>query len=81
MKVTAVTGAFPRDYIELVAETVAECAQLVRISQSTFLPKEDTLLTDQGVWPNNSLALRIFVGPKKPELPVSGVLARIDATP
>lgn len=43
MKSSLSTGGF-RDFIELTAETTAECADLVRIATSNFLEPDRALL-------------------------------------
>lgn len=60
MKLSTVTGG-DRDYLRLVPETVEECAMVVSVAVSKFIPAEATLLVpypDREPW----LELRVWVG-------------------
>lgn len=69
MKVSTVTGSQSRDYIELRAENAVECAALVRVGTSPFLPVGSTLMLTAGSGTGETVELRVYVGtPKQLEL-------------
>jgi len=60
VKLSTVTGG-DRDYLRLVPETIDECAMLVAVATSKFLPADSTLLIatpERMPW----MELRVWVG-------------------
>jgi hypothetical protein len=84
MQVKTHTGAYPRDYIELLAETLSECHDLVNVSMSEFIPKGTCYLYYRAggfVGRVHTVGLRIYVGEEKPAALNAETRAAIDATP
>jgi hypothetical protein len=65
VKVSTVTGAHTRDYIELRAQSAEECAQLVNVGTSRFIPLDSTMLLTGGYGSDQTVELRVFLGPAK----------------
>lgn len=80
MKMHTVTGASPRDYIELVPESIEEAAAIVFAARSVFLPSDSTLLE---ITPEIQpfLALRIYVGKDRPAALDPETRDALDRTP
>lgn len=67
MKVNLITGG-PQDFIELVAETMPECADLVRVAASKFVADGRTFLDlsyHAGNHAMDTLRLRVYVSEKR----------------
>jgi hypothetical protein len=62
MKVYFSTGG-ARDFIELYAETVSECRDLARVSQSKFIPADRVWLD---VSTSDKFCLRIWMSEERP---------------
>ena len=66
---THFVSGIPRNYVELIAETLGECADLVSIANSAFAPPDTFwLYTESFVGGKRTVGLRIYVGEAKSEL-------------
>lgn len=81
METFTVTGAATRDYIAFRAETCAECAQLVNLWQSVFIPPESTHLCASQGRDGLTIELRVFVGQSKQATLDPATRDAIDTTP
>jgi hypothetical protein len=68
-----------RDYVELIPETVSECADLVRIAQSKFI-EEDRLFLNLSNMGGKPMTLVIYVSLARPH-PNAAMNDAQDATP
>jgi len=81
VKVSTFTGCAHRDYISLLAETPQECAALVRVGTSRFMPPDSTVLMTHGGEDYETVELRVHIGPPKQLSLDHETRAAIDATP
>jgi len=83
MKAALVTGG-NRDYMELTAENVTECADLVRIATSKFLKEPSRLFLDlserYGIT-GSTVTMRIWMSEERGRELDKETLDALDATP
>jgi hypothetical protein len=83
MRIITVTGAMPRDYLEVFPEDMQDLANLLAISQSKFIP-EGTLelyLQYNAASGDSKATLRIFFGEPRERKVDPLTRAELDATP
>jgi hypothetical protein len=81
MRVATVTGTADRDYIRLTAASLDECADLVDVALSQFIPRDSVRLLSQGYCLARTIELRVYIGPPKQLSLDAATRADIDATP
>lgn len=85
MKIKLITGATPRDYVELIPENLAEAAGIVSIATSRFLDERDFHLSPtvgghSGPGGTDNIQLRLYVGDPRPKGVDAEARPTIDAT-
>jgi hypothetical protein len=81
MVVRLVTGAIDRDYVELLAETLAECNQLVACGQSKFVLHDTFYLKPAFTAGNDTVGLLIYISPARGHQLDLPTREAIDSTP